>query len=268
MSIGAFIYCQNLPAAADESPAVKQESIIQNKDLQHKESPTVLNPDQFFGQPAEAYRAARSCPEILSHLFPYCGVDQTDNEHSLLDSFTTIHAVDDPVCRDEAILASKLNAQKVPLAEIQKAIDEKFEHHYPFNKPSQALQAYRAARGWKPVQDPNKYFGATKEAYRQAQSCPEVLSHLFPYCGIDVGAQEHSLLDSFTTEHAVDDPVCRDEAIMASKLNAQKVPLADIQKAIDEKFAPIYPYSKPSPALQAYRAGRLWQPVADSHSNR
>jgi hypothetical protein len=113
----------------------------------------VLDAQRFFGEAREAYRAATDCQKILGKLFCYSGDDVTEGHRSLLDCFTTIHAVDEPLCQREAILAAQMYKQGKPLREIQKAIDEKFGPQYPFAEESSALKAYKQRRLWKPVQN-------------------------------------------------------------------------------------------------------------------
>jgi hypothetical protein len=135
--------CIGLSALAKPMQSVRSNAPIQSTDMNHD---AVLDANHFYGKVANAYRAAQSCPGVLRHLFPYCGTDVGSGEKSLLDSFTTEHAVDDPLCRDEAMLASELAKRQVPLGEIQKTIDERFQHNYPSLCPSPALKAYRASR--------------------------------------------------------------------------------------------------------------------------
>lgn len=113
--------------------------------------PEVLPPSQFFGKAQMGYAAARLCPEIIVKLFCYCGCDFTDDHHNLLDCFATDHGADCHICQEAAILALKMKRNDKPLADIQKAVDQKWEKEYPFMEPSPALKKYRASRLWKPA---------------------------------------------------------------------------------------------------------------------
>ncbi len=224
--------------------------------------PKIIDASRFHGRAAEAYRAAQFCPQILRQLFPYAAPD----EDCLLQEFTTMHGATNSVSQEEAILARALDKQHLPIEQIQRIIDQKFQSTYPFTHSTPALEAYRARRIWKPdaVLDPNRLFGHAAEAYRAAQSCPQVLKQLFPYSGKDVLLNDTSLLDEFTTNSGIDDRTSQDEAILASKLYKENVPLDQIQKTIDQTFERCYPFTEPSPALVAYRSHRLWKPEADA----
>ena len=93
-------------------------------------------------------------PDICAKLFCYCGCDLTDNHASLLDCFKGDHYVDCSICQDEAILALELKKQGKSLAEIQKAVDNRFlkQYHEVFKEPSEALLKYRKQRLWQPSQ--------------------------------------------------------------------------------------------------------------------
>lgn len=125
--------------------------------------PEVLPPSQFFGKAQMGYAAARLCPEIIVKLFCYCGCDFTDDHHNLLDCFATDHGADCHICQEAAILALKMKRDEKPLADIQKAVDQKWEKEYPFMEPSPALKKYRATRLWKPA-------GATKASSEKSAS--------------------------------------------------------------------------------------------------
>jgi hypothetical protein len=111
----------------------------------------VLAPDQFFGKAQTGYDAAKQCPEVIAKLFCYCGCDMTDSHTSLLDCFTTDHGADCAICQDEAIMALDLKQQNKSMADIQKAIDKKFEKEYPYNAPTAILSQYRKTRLWQPI---------------------------------------------------------------------------------------------------------------------
>jgi hypothetical protein len=118
------------------------------------ETPAVLSTENIFGNAKMGYMAAKRIPEICSKLFCYCGCDLTDNHGSLLDCFTSDHGVDCNICQEEALLALKMQTEGKQLAEIQKAIDQKYvaEYNSVFDQPSETLKKYRENRLWKPTQ--------------------------------------------------------------------------------------------------------------------
>ena len=126
----------------------------------------VLDPGKFFGLASFGYAAAKACPEVMSKLFCYCGCDLTDSHVSLLDCFTSIHGVDCHICQEEAILANKMNRENTPIAEIQKAIDEKYSHEYPFENDTPAYKNYKATH--------YDVKGGTTGGTKPAKSSPEL----------------------------------------------------------------------------------------------
>lgn len=136
-------------------------------------SRAVLPAGQFFGQAAVGYQAAQQCPEIIEKLFCYCGCDETDQHTSLLDCFTTTHGADCQICTDEAVIAARMKKEGQSIAEIQKAVDEKYAKEYPFENESAALKKYRAsvARA-KPAASDNKTSQPNKlKSGKTAGSC-------------------------------------------------------------------------------------------------
>jgi hypothetical protein len=116
----------------------------------------VLPSEQFFGEAQAAYEAAKECPDLIANLFCYCGCDVTDHHSSLLDCFTSNHSADCTICQEEVFIGLGMKKQGKTLAEIQRAIDEKFQSEYPFDKPSANLLKYRAARKWQPAPEATK----------------------------------------------------------------------------------------------------------------
>ncbi len=102
----------------------------------------VISPEKFSGDIAEGYRAAQKAKDICSKLFCYCGCDLTDEHTSLLDCFTSMHGVDCAICQEEAIIASNMKEQGKTLAQIQKAIDDKFAGQYPWEEASPTFEKY------------------------------------------------------------------------------------------------------------------------------
>lgn len=108
--------------------------------------PPVLDPTNYFGSAAMGYASAKAAPEVMAHLFCYCGCDATDKHSQLLDCFTSTHGVDCHICQEEAVHALKLHREGVAVAEIQKQIDELFAHHYPFTEDTDTYKKYKAGR--------------------------------------------------------------------------------------------------------------------------
>jgi len=103
------------------------------------------------------------------------------------------------------------------------------------------------------VLSPEKFVGKVSLGYKAAQTIPEICSNLFCYCGCDLTDNHTSLLDCFTCEHGMDCDVCLDEAILAMNKKEQGKSLSDIQKSVEQDFASLYPWDKPSAALIKYR---------------
>lgn len=106
----------------------------------------VLEPGQFFGMASFGYASAKAHPEIMEKLFCYCGCDLTDKHNTLLDCFTSMHGVDCHICQEEAILALKMNKDGASMADIQKAVDEKYSHEYPFEQDTPNYRKYKDSR--------------------------------------------------------------------------------------------------------------------------
>jgi hypothetical protein len=106
----------------------------------------VLEPGRFFGMASFGYAAARAKPEIMEKLFCYCGCDLTDKHQTLLDCFTSMHGVDCHICQEEAILAVKMDREGASMADIQKAVDEKYAHEYPFEQDTPNYRQYKNSR--------------------------------------------------------------------------------------------------------------------------
>jgi len=106
------------------------------------EAKEVIAPEKFSGAVAEGYKAAQRAKDVCSKLFCYCGCDLTDEHTSLLDCFTSMHGIDCAICQEEAIIACGMKEQGKTLAQIQKAIDEKFSAQYPWDEASPTFENY------------------------------------------------------------------------------------------------------------------------------
>src|SRR5262249_44006064 len=107
--------------------------------------PAVLSSEKFFGPASFGYAAAAEAASICRKLFCYCGCDMTDSHTSLLDCFTSYHGVDCKICQDEAIMARQMQKEGASINAIQDAVDQSFHSHYPWGKPTDALEKYRAS---------------------------------------------------------------------------------------------------------------------------
>ena len=123
---------------------------------------------------------------------------------------------------------------------------------------SSAGDAQKSKLAERPILRADQFFGSAQLAYQVADKHKDLLKLLFSYGGEDVTDGFTSLYDCFTTDYAADDPLCQDEAILAGKLYDQGFSVARIQQIVDQKFSPAYPFAHDSPALQAYKARRLY----------
>jgi hypothetical protein len=115
-----------------------------------------------------------------------------------------------------------------------------------------------------PVLPAENFFGNAKLGYLAAKRVPDICEKLFCYCGCDLTDNHSSLLDCFTSDHGVDCNICQEEALLADKMHTAGSSLAEIQKVIDQKYAPEYNsiFNKPSKMLLEYRSKRKWKPTA------
>lgn len=99
----------------------------------------------------------------------------------------------------------------------------------------------------------DKFTYPMKLGYDAAQKHPDVINHLFCYCGCDLTDAHSTLMDCYTSNHGAYCEICLEEAIQAREMRDKHASLSSIQKGIDGHFARLYPYENPSPALQKYR---------------
>lgn len=104
----------------------------------------------------------------------------------------------------------------------------------------------------KEVINPHKFSEPIAQGYRAALKAKDVCSKLFCYCGCDLTDEHKTLLDCFTSMHGVDCAICQEEAVIALHLKEQGKSLGQIQKVIDDRFSPQYPWEEVSPALKEY----------------
>ena len=94
-----------------------------------------------------------------------------------------------------------------------------------------------AARGDRPTLDPNRFFGEAREAYQIAAKNPALLAQLHCYCGCDKEVGHQNLLDCYRDEHGAHCPVCTGEALEASKLADEGLPVDQIQRVLRDHYA-------------------------------
>lgn len=83
-----------------------------------------------------------------------------------------------------------------------------------------------------PTLSPELFTGNQRLAYQVAQRIPQTLAQLPCYCHCDMSAGHKSLHSCFVTEHGENCGICIGEALMASQLERQKVPIAEIRQRI------------------------------------
>ena len=73
-----------------------------------------------------AYEAARRVPQVLDGIYCYCNCSKSIGHRSLLTCFESNHASGCDICMGEAMMAAEMTSGGKSLAQIRKAIDEKF----------------------------------------------------------------------------------------------------------------------------------------------
>jgi hypothetical protein len=97
--------------------------------------------------------------------------------------------------------------------------------------------AAASAKGERPTLDPARFFGAARQAYEVAQKNPALLAQLHCYCGCDKEIGHQNLLDCYRDEHGGHCPVCTGEALEASKLADEGLPVDQIRRVLREHYA-------------------------------
>lgn len=85
-----------------------------------------LPPEQFTGLVRDAYRAVREIPQTVAQMPCYCHCDRGMGHKSLHSCFEDDHASHCAVCVNEALLAYKLEKEKLNPAQIRDRIVEQF----------------------------------------------------------------------------------------------------------------------------------------------
>jgi hypothetical protein len=88
----------------------------------------VLPPGMVLQTPqaAEAYAAARNGPQVLDGVYCHCECAKHFGHRSLLTCFESDHGAQCDICIGEALLATELAARGRSLADIRRAIDDRF----------------------------------------------------------------------------------------------------------------------------------------------
>lgn len=88
----------------------------------------VVSPDRFEApRVREAYRVAQQIPEVLNHVYCWCGC-MDDGMRSALECFESDHAADCEVCLRTAEIAWEMVQEGEPHPEaIHKAIDQRMQ---------------------------------------------------------------------------------------------------------------------------------------------
>lgn len=139
---------------APAKPAVAPKETPSTTDELSYNGPPVLNPESVYGTAAFGYAAAKAAPGVMAKLFCYCGCDLSDNHTYLIDCFTSNHGMDCHICQEEAMMGLKMHREGKPMAEIQKAIDEKYSKQYPFEQPTETYKKYKSAKLYKDFAGP------------------------------------------------------------------------------------------------------------------
>lgn len=91
--------------------------------------PVTLDPREFSGTVAEAYRIARERPELLDRMPCYCGCYWKRGHQNNLDCFTDRHSETCAVCVAIAREAAQLQDRGYDAEDIKAIIDRRFSGH-------------------------------------------------------------------------------------------------------------------------------------------
>jgi hypothetical protein len=102
---------------------------------------------------------------------------------------------------------------------------------------SAADPAAAAAKDQQVTLDPARFSGAARQAYEVAAKNPALLAQLHCYCGCDKEIGHQNLLDCYRDEHGGHCPVCTGEALEASKLADEGLPVEQIRRVLRDHYA-------------------------------
>jgi hypothetical protein len=97
----------------------------------------------------------------------------------------------------------------------------------------------------------------TRAAYEFAARHPEVLRHIPCFCGCERNGHRNNE-DCFIARrngdgspewspHGIGCGICIDVALAAKQMHASGIPVADIRRAIDQRYKADFPTSTPTP---------------------
>lgn len=91
-----------------------------------KQQPVTLDPARFFGSARQAYDIAAKNPALLAQLHCYCGCDKEMGHQNLLDCYRDEHGAHCPICIGEALEASKLADEGLPVEQIRRVLRDHY----------------------------------------------------------------------------------------------------------------------------------------------
>ena len=91
-----------------------------------KPQPVTLDPARFFGSARQAYDIAAKNPALLAQLHCYCGCDKEMGHQNLLDCYRDEHGAHCPICIGEALEASKLADEGLPVEQIRRVLRDHY----------------------------------------------------------------------------------------------------------------------------------------------
>ena len=97
-------------------------------ELRGGETGVTLDPSNFTGETAQAYRIAKEIPEVLDSMHCYCECKKHFGHKSLLSCYLDEHAKNCDVCLDETFMAYELHKQGKDILTIRKAVDQRFSN--------------------------------------------------------------------------------------------------------------------------------------------
>jgi hypothetical protein len=117
---------------------------------------------------------------------------------------------------------------------------QKPAHDHPHPHDSKTMPAFfeqapsRSSLG--PTLEPEQFTGLTRDAYRAVREIPQTIAQMPCYCHCDRGMGHKSLYSCFEDDHASHCAVCVNEALLALKLEKEKLTPAQIRDRIVQQF--------------------------------
>lgn len=85
-----------------------------------------MDPNQYMGETRQAYVVAQKHPDLLAQLHCYCGCEQHEGHHNLLDCFRTNHGAGCAICVGEAVAAGEYFDGGMPADQIREALRQRY----------------------------------------------------------------------------------------------------------------------------------------------